>query len=107
MTEEPGANVALDEAIQRRDRAVAQLELRIGAVLTQASGANTDLFEQDRAHLAAELDQARGRERALETAGLQASIALGRAIADIRAALGEDFDEAADADIHSSLVQEA
>ena len=81
---------ALEAAILRLDQAVAQLDLRIGALSAKAEGANGGLFDADRAQLAADLDVARGRERDLEAAGLQASAALGRAIADIRAALGED-----------------
>jgi hypothetical protein len=75
MSDEPGAHGALDAAMQRLDRAVAQLERRIGGLLTRAGGGD--------------LDAARGRERDLEAAGQQASLALGRAIADIRAALGD------------------
>ena len=90
MTDESDGADALEASIQRLDRAAAQLELRIGALLTQADGANGGLFEQDRDQLAADLDAARGRERELEAAGHQASIALGRAIADIRSALGEE-----------------
>ena len=51
---------------------------------------DTGLFDQDRSRLAAELDAARARERALEEAGAQASQALGRAIEEIRAALGDE-----------------
>jgi len=98
MSEEPGAGGALEAAIQRLDRAVAQLERRMGALVTQAQGSNGGLFEQDRANLAAELDAARGRERELEAAGQQASAALGRAIAGIRAALGDELGDAAPAD---------
>jgi hypothetical protein len=65
---------------------------RMSALAAQAEASNGDLFDQDRANLAAELDAARGRERELEAAGLQASAALGRAIAGIRAALGDDGD---------------
>jgi len=89
MSEEPGASRALDAAIQRLDRAIAQLERRMGALMTEAEGANGGLFDQDRANLAVELDAARSRERDLEAAGKQASVALGRAIAGIRAALGD------------------
>ncbi len=80
----------LDQAIVRLERAVSQLEHRVGALLAEAEGANSNLFEQDRAKLAAELDAARGRERELEEAGALASRALDRAIIDIRAALGHD-----------------
>ena len=46
-----------------------------------------DLFDQDRAQLAAELDAARSREKALESLAAEASAALGRAAAEVRAAL--------------------
>ena len=42
------------------------------------------------ARLALDLEAARAREKALEEAGEQASEALGRAIAEIRAALGDE-----------------
>jgi hypothetical protein len=78
---------ALDLAAKRLERAVALLEQRLTARL-KAAGAEADgLFDQDRAKLAAELDQARARERELEEAGAEASAALGRAILEIRAAL--------------------
>jgi hypothetical protein len=93
MNEEPGAGGALDTAISRLDRAVALLEARIAALINAADGANGDLFDEDRAQLAVALDAAKGRERELEAAGQQASIALGRAIAEIRAALHEDTGE--------------
>ena len=80
----------LDVAIHRLDRAVAQLELRLDSMVTQAGNGNAAIFEEDRAKLAAELDAARSRERELEIAGALASQALGRAIADIKTALGEE-----------------
>ena len=46
-----------------------------------------DLFEEDRARLAADLDAAKARERALEEVAAEASAALGRAAAEVRAAL--------------------
>jgi len=91
MMRETGDGGGLDAAILRLERAVSQLELRMGSLLAEAEGANGGLFDQDRAKLAAELDAARGRERELQAAGALASQALGRAIADIRAALGEDY----------------
>jgi len=93
---------ALEAAIQRLDQAVAQLDLRLAALMEKAESANSGLFEEDRARLAAELDAAHGRERDLEAAGLQASAALGRAIADIRDALGEDQEDDAVAEIVSN-----
>jgi hypothetical protein len=89
MTQEGLEESALDAAIHRLDRALAQLELRVGALAGKAEGGNGELFDMDRAKLAAELDAARARERELEAAGAQASEALGRAIDGIRAALGD------------------
>jgi hypothetical protein len=82
----PGES-ALDLAARRLERAVHLLEQRLAQRLKQAGAEAGGLFDQDRAKLAAELDQARARERELEEAGAQASVALGRAIAEIRAAL--------------------
>lgn len=90
MDDEAQATATLDTAIHRLDRALSQLELRFGAVIEQVQTANNGLFDQDRAKLAAELDAARSRERELEIAGSLASQALGRAIADIKAVLGEE-----------------
>jgi hypothetical protein len=90
MNDEAQESGTLDVAIHRLDRALGQLELRLSAVIEQVQTANHGLFDQDRAKLAAELDAARGRERELEIAGSLASQALGRAIADIRAVLGEE-----------------
>jgi hypothetical protein len=90
MSDEAQDGGGLDVAIHRLDRALGQLELRLDAMMTAASSQSTGLFEQDRAKLAAELDAARSRERELEIAGAIASQALGRAIADIKAALGEE-----------------
>ena len=85
MTGESVGDSALDQAARRLERAVTLLEQRLAqrAQSGEASGA----FDQDRTRLAAELDQARARERQLEEAGAEASAALGRAIAEIRAAL--------------------
>ena len=78
---------ALELAAKRLDRAVAMLEQRLAQKVKQAGAEAGGLFDQDRAKLAAELDQARARERELEEAGAEASAALGRAILEIRAAL--------------------
>jgi len=80
---------ALDLAARRLERAVAMLEGRMAEKMAVAGAEAGGLFDQDRARLATELDAARARERALEEAGAQASEALGRAIEEIRAALGE------------------
>lgn len=81
---EPVGENALDQAAKRLDRALAQLEQRLKAGASSSAG---ELFDQDAAKLAAELDQARLREKALEEAGEEASLALGQAIAEIKAAL--------------------
>jgi len=80
---------ALETAAKRLESAVHVLEQRLAARLKEAGAAADGLFDQDRANLAAELDQSRARERELEEAGAQASEALGRAIVEIRAALSE------------------
>jgi hypothetical protein len=89
MTGESGDS-ALDLAARRLERAISMLESRMADKVAQASAAAGGLFDQDRANLASELDAARGRERALEEAGAQASAALGRAIEEIRSALGRE-----------------
>ncbi|HEX4711391.1 DUF4164 family protein [Phenylobacterium sp.] len=78
---------ALDLAARRLEQAVNVLEQRLAQRLKTAGAEAGGLFDQDRAKLAAELDEARARERELETAGAEASAALGRAILEIRAAL--------------------
>ena len=89
MTGEAGDS-ALDLAARRLERAISMLESRMADKMAQASAAAGGLFDQDRATLAADLDAAKARERALEEAGAQASEALGRAIAEIRSALGRE-----------------
>ena len=86
----PGAQLPsahLDLAIRRLERAAAQLEQRLAHRLAEAGATAGGLFDADRASLAAQLDDARARERELEEAGQEASAALGRAIAEIRQAL--------------------
>jgi hypothetical protein len=82
-----GGESALDLAARRLEQAVHVLEQRLAQRLKTAGEAVGGLFDQDRANLAAELDEARARERELEVAGAEASAALGRAILEIRAAL--------------------
>jgi Domain of unknown function (DUF4164) len=82
-----GGESALDLAARRLEQAVHVLEQRLAHRLKTAGDAAGGLFDQDRANLAAELDEARARERELEAAGAEASAALGRAILEIRAAL--------------------
>ena len=78
---------ALDLAARRLEQAVHVLEQRLAQRLKTAGEEVGGLLDQDRANLAAELDEARARERELEAAGAEASAALGRAILEIRAAL--------------------
>ncbi|MCY1645553.1 cell division protein ZauP [Caulobacter sp. SL161] len=111
----PADSTALDLAVRRLERAVSQLEQRIAAKAAETQRAlaaaatsavasslavtEPSLFDDDeRARLVADLEAAREREKALEEAGEQASVALGRAIAEIRAALG---DESVANDLHA------
>ncbi|HEY9217703.1 MAG TPA: DUF4164 family protein [Phenylobacterium sp.] len=89
MNAQPGGDSALEMTIRRLDRAISLLEQRLADRVARAGADATGLFDQDRAKLAAELDQSRARERELEEAGAAASEALGRAIAEIKATLGE------------------
>ena len=82
----PGES-ALDLAAKRLESALHVLEQRLNQKLKTAGDTAGGLFDQDRAKLAAELDQAKARERELEEAGAEASVALGRAIQEIRASL--------------------
>ncbi len=94
----PADGTALDLAVRRLERAVGLLELRLAAkaaaataAVARAEPAEPGLFDDDeRAQLVADLEAAREREKALEEAGEQASAALGRAIAEIRSALGDE-----------------
>ena len=87
MIREPAGESALDLAVKRLERAVALLEQGLSQRDARADAQAGGAMDQDRAQLAAELDQARARERELEAAGAQASAALSRAIVEIRAAL--------------------
>lgn len=90
---EPAGDNPLDQAVKRLERAISQLEQRLSGHTGKADAAIGGLFDQDSAKLAAELDQSRQREKELEEAGAEASAALGRAIAEIKAALsGDDAD---------------
>jgi len=81
---------ALDLAVRHLERALGVLEQRMAERVREAGAEVGGLFDNDRARLAAELDASRAREKALEEAGAQASQALSKAIAEIRAALGDD-----------------
>jgi hypothetical protein len=88
MIRETAGESALDLAAKRLERAVAALEQKLGgdASSRPAPGGLFDA-DPDRGRLQAELDKSRARERELEEAGAEASAALGRAIAEIKAAL--------------------
>lgn len=96
MIRDPASESAIDQAARRLERAIALLEQRLGEAKGRAGLEAGGLFDQDRAKLAAELDEARAREKALEAAGAEASAALGLAIAEIREVL--EADEAPDAE---------
>ena len=87
MIRETAGESALELAARRLDRALTALEQRLSQGRPQPASGAGDLFQRD-PDLAAELDRARVRERELEAAGAEASAALGRAIQEIRAALG-------------------
>ncbi|HEX4096294.1 MAG TPA: DUF4164 family protein [Caulobacteraceae bacterium] len=87
MKAEAKTGERLEAAAQRLERALTLLDQRLAKQLAEAGAQVGGLFDQDRAKLAAELDEARARERELEAAGAEASAALGRAILEIRAAL--------------------
>jgi len=86
----------LAEATRRLDRALEQLEAACAGKIAAAGGTLDEAayvaLESDRARLVAELDAARAREGELESAAAAASEALGRAAAEVRAALGEGDD---------------
>jgi hypothetical protein len=86
------ADDGMDRATGRLARALAALEAKVAARASEWEERSGDLFGQgavqdDRARLAADLDAARARERALEEVAAEASAALGRAAAEVRAAL--------------------
>jgi hypothetical protein len=87
MIRESNGENPLEAAAKRLERAAQNLEQRVAQRLAAPRGEEGPPFDQDRAKLAAELDEARARERRLEEAGAEASAALGRAIVEIRSAL--------------------
>ncbi|HEX8233012.1 MAG TPA: DUF4164 family protein [Caulobacteraceae bacterium] len=86
-TAEPQGPV--EAAAKRLDRAVAVLETRLSQAADEARDSAGSLFDSDRARLTEDLDRAAARERELRAAGEEASQALGRAIAEIRGAMGQ------------------
>ena len=75
------AQAALAEATARLERAMNLLEMRVRALNAQSRRGEAEAFDQDRARLAEELDQARERGRVLEEAALEASLALPEPVA--------------------------
>ena len=73
----------------------AVLPFLVGLAIFETSGFQHLLSERGKLHytearhLAAELDQSRAREKELEAAGSQASVALTKAIAEIQAVIAE------------------
>lgn len=88
MMRDGNSETALDAAARRLDLALAKLESRLNGMMSSAKAEVGGLFDQDRSHLAAELDAARAREKELKAAGAEAAEALDKAIAEIRQALG-------------------
>ena len=101
---EGGETDPLSAAMERLDQAVGALERQVAVraaahdtALAEARAARDapteeedDLFDNDRTRLAAELEAAHARERALEEIAAEASAALGRAAAEVRAALSAE-----------------
>ncbi|MBS0296693.1 MAG: DUF4164 family protein [Proteobacteria bacterium] len=80
----------LSLAAQRLEKAVGALEARLRAMKAQGQSGEGSLFDQDRSRLADDLDAARAREKALESAAAEASAALGRAAEEVRAILSAE-----------------
>lgn len=98
MFRDPASESAIDQAAKRLERAIALLEQRLGELKRRDAADAGGLFDQDRARLAADLDQARARQHELESAGAEASAALGRAIVEIREALDGEAPEGEEAE---------
>lgn len=79
----------LEAAVGRLERALAMLDQRLAKLLAEAGARAGDLFDQDRAKLAVDLDAAEARGRDLKEAAGEASAALAKAISELRAELGE------------------
>ncbi len=77
----------LSQAANRLDKALAALETRIRTLKSKAASGVGDLFDRSASSDSAELEAALARKRELESAAKDASAALGRAAADMRAIL--------------------
>jgi hypothetical protein len=82
MPAEDTSASTLESAARRLERSLAALERRLEPLLRSA--VPPDMFGDDRARLAEELDRERARSRELEAAAEEASAALGRATAELR-----------------------
>lgn len=85
----------LDPAALRLDSALKRLELALEAHLLRTGNpaalrAEISALVTDRASLAEALDQSLGREQELQALADEASLALGSAIEEVRAALGKE-----------------
>jgi hypothetical protein len=90
MKAESAQGGRLEAAAGRLERALTMLDQRVAKRLAEAGAQAGDLFDQDRTKLATDLDASRARERELAEAGAQASEALAKAIAEIKAQLGSE-----------------
>jgi predicted nucleic acid-binding Zn-ribbon protein len=81
---------AIGAALHRLDQAMATLEERLVRRLEAALGHEDEILQNDRNRLSSELAAARSREKALEDVAAEASAALGRAAAEVRAALASE-----------------
>ena len=93
-TEDPLARASdrLDQAVQSVSRRIQTLEAQLSDA--QHTVVATRDSDEDRAKLAASLDEARAREAELNDAVQQATEALDDAMGDIRAVLGLEEDQA-------------
>jgi hypothetical protein len=86
---------ALAAAAARLEAALKALERRVAETAARDADEEVDLFggvarDAERERLAAALDAARAREKALEQVAAEASAALGRAADEVRAALSAE-----------------
>jgi uncharacterized protein (DUF3084 family) len=88
MTELEPAAERLDAALKRLEAALEAHLLRVGN--PAALRAEISALVTDREKLAAELDMALSREKELQALADEASLALGSAIEEVRAALGKE-----------------
>jgi len=88
MTDLDPAALSLDSALRRLEAALEAHLLRAGN--PAALRAEIAALVSDRANLAEALDQSLAREQELQAVADEASLALGSAIEEVRAALGKE-----------------